>query len=101
LSAQSTVAFVTGAVLLGLVLVSLEGVIIPMFFIFSANAIIASYSNAATLNQVLQEMKGKANAHWWLIFNKSGISYRFAITTPLNILAIVFVFMPLYWMAVF
>jgi len=31
LVSSSTVAFVTGAVLLGLVLVSLEGVIIPMF----------------------------------------------------------------------
>nr|WP_199906742.1 hypothetical protein [Campylobacter concisus] len=36
------------------------GVIIPMFFVFSMNGIIASCSNAAALDSVPQEMKGSA-----------------------------------------
>ena len=38
------------------------GVIIPMFFVFSMNGIIASCSNAAALDSVPQEMKGSAAA---------------------------------------
>ena len=38
------------------------GVIIPMFFVFSMNGIIASCSNAAALDSVPQEMKGLAAA---------------------------------------
>lgn len=36
------------------------GVVIPMFFVFSMNGIIASCSNAAALDSVPQEMKGSA-----------------------------------------
>ena len=38
------------------------GVIIPVFFVFSMNGIIASCSNAAALDSVPQEMKGSAAA---------------------------------------
>ena len=38
------------------------GVIIPMFFVFSMNGIIASCSNAAALDGVPQEMRGSAAA---------------------------------------
>ena len=106
---SSTVAFVAAALLLALTFFGIAGVwgvIIPMFFVFSMNGIIASCSNAAALNQVPQEMKGRANALIGSLQYGSGIVSSamlalFTTTTPLIMSAIIFVFIFLCWLAVY
>lgn len=55
------------------------GVIIPMFFVFSMNGIIASCSNAAALDSVPQEMKGSAAALIGSLQYGSGIPLFFTV----------------------
>ena len=55
------------------------GVIIPMFFVFSMNGIIASCSNAAALDSVPQEMKGSAAALIGSLQYGSGIPLLFTV----------------------
>ena len=55
------------------------GVIIPMFFVFSMNGIIASCSNAAALDSVPQEMKGSAAALIGSLQYGSGILLLFTV----------------------
>ena len=106
---SSTVAFVAAVLLLALTFFGIAGVwgvIIPMFFVFSMNGIIASCSNAAALNQVPQEMKGRANALIGSLQYGSGIGSSamlalFATTTPLIMSAIIFVFIFLCWLAAY
>ncbi len=109
LISSSTVAFVAAALLLALTFFGIAGVwsvIIPMFFVFSMNGIIASCSNAAALNQVPQEMKGRANALIGSLQYGSGIVSSamlalFTTTTPLIMSAIIFVFIFLCWLAAY
>ena len=109
LISSSTVAFVAAALLLALTFFGIAGVwgvIIPMFFVFSMNGIIASCSNAAALNQVPQEMKGRANALIGSLQYGSGIVSSamlalFATTTLLIMSAIIFVFIFLCWLAAY
>ena len=109
LISSSTVAFIAAAVLLGLTFFGIAGVwgvIIPMFFIFSMNGIIASCSNAAALNQVPQEMKGRATALIGSLQYGSGIVSSamlalFTTTTPFIMSAIIFVFIFLCWLAAY
>ena len=55
------------------------GVIIPMFFVFSMNGIIASCSNAAALDSVPQEIKGSAAALIGSLQYGSGIPLLFTV----------------------